>query len=216
MHCAENDIPFMAAYFANCPEIFTAMDVPWWIYLQTPFLGVSSPFLASDTDETEKMGWATDFCTVLRLAMFYVEKDLTPKPAGHIALLHPWRRHGDRAPGAGQEQDLARRSHIRRGLALLEDSEATNTMPMRRRRWSNSSLSAPARRWTSISCARSARYRTRHTRYGRNITSCVRPPDPHDRSSARRSASRSPATTTPASRRPSTGSKGWSPTPRSA
>jgi benzoyl-CoA reductase/2-hydroxyglutaryl-CoA dehydratase subunit BcrC/BadD/HgdB len=89
MNCAENDIPFMAAYFANCPEIFTAMDVPWWIFLQTPFLGVSSPFLASDTDETEKMGLATEFCTVLRLAMFYVAKDLTPKPAGLIALLHP-------------------------------------------------------------------------------------------------------------------------------
>src|SRR5512137_1673065 len=80
MNCAENDIPFMAAYFANCPEIFTAMDVPWWIFLQTPFLGVSSPFLAADTDETSKMGWDTDFCTVLRLAMFYVEKNLTPKP----------------------------------------------------------------------------------------------------------------------------------------
>lgn len=86
--CAEGGKPFIASYFTNAPEIYTAMDVPWWIFLQTPFLGISAPLIDDDIDGAERL-IGSDLCTVLRLAVYYVEAELSPKPTALISLLHP-------------------------------------------------------------------------------------------------------------------------------
>ncbi len=86
--CVEEGKPYIASYFCCAPEIYTAMDCPWWIFLQTPFLGVSAPLLDQDIDGAEGM-LGSDLCTVLRLAAYYVEADVSPKPTALISLLHP-------------------------------------------------------------------------------------------------------------------------------
>jgi len=88
LDCAENDKPFIASWFAYAAEIYTAMGVPWWMSPQTAFLGIEEAHLSEDVDGSEKM-LGSDFCTILRLALYYVEADMSPKPSACIALLHP-------------------------------------------------------------------------------------------------------------------------------
>ena len=86
--CAENDKPFIASWFAYAAEIFTAMGVPWWMFPQTAFLGIEAPHVQDDVDGSERL-LGSDFCTILRLSLYYVEADMSPKPSACIALLHP-------------------------------------------------------------------------------------------------------------------------------
>ncbi|NQT47485.1 MAG: 2-hydroxyacyl-CoA dehydratase [Chloroflexi bacterium] len=87
--CVEEDKPFIASYFCCAPEIYTAMDIPWYMLMQTPFLSVSFPFLMDDVDNSVKMGLGTDLCTALRLSIYYVEAGITPPPHAIIGLLYP-------------------------------------------------------------------------------------------------------------------------------
>jgi benzoyl-CoA reductase/2-hydroxyglutaryl-CoA dehydratase subunit BcrC/BadD/HgdB len=88
LDCAENDKPFIASWFAYAAEIFTAMGVPWWMFPQTAFLGIEAPHVQDDVDGAERL-LGSDFCTILRLSLYYVEADMSPKPSACIALLHP-------------------------------------------------------------------------------------------------------------------------------
>ena len=87
--CVENQKPFIAGYFCNAPELFHAMDLPWYMLMETPFLAATAPYLASDIEGSENMGIGTDLCTAIRLPIYYIENGLMPVPSAVLGLLYP-------------------------------------------------------------------------------------------------------------------------------
>jgi benzoyl-CoA reductase/2-hydroxyglutaryl-CoA dehydratase subunit BcrC/BadD/HgdB len=87
--CVENDKPFIGGYFCNAPELFTAMDLPWFMVMETPFLAATAPYLINDIEGAEEMGLGTDLCTAIRLPMYYIENGLMPMPTAVLGLLYP-------------------------------------------------------------------------------------------------------------------------------
>ncbi len=87
--CVENEKPFIAGYFCNAPELFHAMNLPWYMLMETPFLAATAPYLASDIEGSENMGIGTDLCTAIRLPIYYIENGLMPVPTAVLGLLYP-------------------------------------------------------------------------------------------------------------------------------
>ena len=87
--CVENNKPFIGGYFCNAPELFHAMDLPWYMLMETPFLAASAPYLLNDIEGSEEMGLGTDLCTAIRLPIYYIEHGLMPVPSAVLGLLHP-------------------------------------------------------------------------------------------------------------------------------
>ena len=50
IRCTENDEPFLGSYFCSAPELYSAMDIPWHMLLQTPFLAASAPFVMEEIE----------------------------------------------------------------------------------------------------------------------------------------------------------------------
>ena len=40
LQCIERDEPFIASWYPYSAEFLTAMDVTWWMFAQTAFLGI--------------------------------------------------------------------------------------------------------------------------------------------------------------------------------
>ena len=87
--CVENDQPFIGGYFCNAPELFHAMNLPWFMLMETPFLAATAPYLLADIEGSEEMGLGTDLCTAIRLPIYYIEKGLMPIPTCVLGLLYP-------------------------------------------------------------------------------------------------------------------------------
>jgi len=87
--CALNNKPFIAAYFCNAPELFSAMDIPWYMLMETAFLNSSAPHILGEIDKSVEMGLGTDLCTAIRLSIYYVEAELNPPPTCIVNLLFP-------------------------------------------------------------------------------------------------------------------------------
>lgn len=87
--CVENDKPFIAAYFCTAPELFTALELPWFMIMETPFLAASAPYIMEDLQGTEEMGLGADLCTAIRLPIYYIESGQMPVPSAVIGLLSP-------------------------------------------------------------------------------------------------------------------------------
>jgi len=87
--CVENDKPFIGGYFCNAPELFNAMNLPWFMLMETPFLAASAPYLMQDIEGTEEIGLSADLCTAIRLPIYYVETGLMPVPSAVLGLLYP-------------------------------------------------------------------------------------------------------------------------------
>ena len=87
--CVEKGEPFIGGYFCNAPELFNAMNLPWFMLMETPFLAASAPYLLEDIEGTEEMGLGTDLCTAIRLPIYYIESGLMPVPSAVLGLLYP-------------------------------------------------------------------------------------------------------------------------------
>ncbi len=88
IRCVEEGKPFIASYFACAPELYTAMELPWYTFLTPAFTGAVTPTLPDEIDGSEKL-FGKDLCTILRIAGYYIAEDLAPLPTAVIALLHP-------------------------------------------------------------------------------------------------------------------------------
>ncbi|MEE8372440.1 MAG: 2-hydroxyacyl-CoA dehydratase family protein [Dehalococcoidia bacterium] len=84
-----NEKPFVASYYCLAPELLTAMDLPYYMVMQTPFLASSVPYLVDDIDASEAIGLGNDLCTAIRLSIYYVEANLSPLPTCALNLLYP-------------------------------------------------------------------------------------------------------------------------------
>ncbi len=89
LDAAHNDEPFIGGYFCNAPELFTSMDLPWMMVLETPFLSASAPYVIDDIEGAEDMGLLGDMCTAIRLPIFYIENNMMPIPTCCLGLLYP-------------------------------------------------------------------------------------------------------------------------------
>ena len=87
--CVENGKPFIAAYYCTAPELFNAMQLPWFMIMETPFLAASAPYLLEDLQGAEDIGLGTDMCSAIRLPMYYIESGIMPVPSAVIGLLSP-------------------------------------------------------------------------------------------------------------------------------
>ena len=89
IRCVEEGKPFLASWYACSPEIYTAMNLPWYNLTSTGFTGALSPTtLEGEIDGCERL-FGNDMCTVLRLAEYYIEEDLVPIPTAIIGMIHP-------------------------------------------------------------------------------------------------------------------------------
>lgn len=80
--------PFISSYFCCAPEIYTAMDLPWTTFLTPAFTGMLNPNYQAEVDASGR-AFATDLCTIIRQAAYYVVEDLVPPPTAVIAMMHP-------------------------------------------------------------------------------------------------------------------------------
>jgi benzoyl-CoA reductase/2-hydroxyglutaryl-CoA dehydratase subunit BcrC/BadD/HgdB len=85
----ENNAPFVAAYYCTAPELLNAMNLPWFMIMETPFLAASAPYIMDDLQGAEDLGLNSDLCTAIRLPMYYIESGQMPVPSAVIGLLSP-------------------------------------------------------------------------------------------------------------------------------
>ena len=86
--CVEEGKPFIYSYYACSPEIYAAMDLPWYSFLELPFTGALLPTLQDDIDGSDRL-FGNDLCTIIRVSAYYIEEDLVPLPTAIVGLLHP-------------------------------------------------------------------------------------------------------------------------------
>ena len=89
IECVEQDKPFLASVYCAAPEIYAAMDIPWYMFMSIPFLAGSAPFVLGDIDSAEAMGLGSDLCTAIRLSAYCVEAELVPIPTAIVGLASP-------------------------------------------------------------------------------------------------------------------------------
>ena len=87
--CAEQGKPFIANTYANAPELFAAMDLPWYTLSIIPSLPMAEPYILGEIDEAERSGLGTDMCTLIRLGINNVEAGCVPLPTACVGLLAP-------------------------------------------------------------------------------------------------------------------------------
>ncbi len=87
--CAEESKPFIANTYANAPELFVALNLPWYTISQIPFLPTSEPYILDEIDEANGSGLGSDMCTLIRLGINNVESGRIPIPTAFIGLLSP-------------------------------------------------------------------------------------------------------------------------------
>jgi benzoyl-CoA reductase/2-hydroxyglutaryl-CoA dehydratase subunit BcrC/BadD/HgdB len=81
--------PFVNNNYCTAPEVSEAMDLPWFMLYEAPFMAISAENLSDQIDETAIMGLGTDLCTAIRSCIYYVEKDLVPVPTAAIGFIFP-------------------------------------------------------------------------------------------------------------------------------
>jgi benzoyl-CoA reductase/2-hydroxyglutaryl-CoA dehydratase subunit BcrC/BadD/HgdB len=86
--CAEEGEPFIAGH-RIAAEIFAAMDLPWYMLLQTAFLASEGSGFLANIDECERIGLGTDMCTAVRLSIQHIEAGLMPPPTAITSPLQP-------------------------------------------------------------------------------------------------------------------------------
>lgn len=79
--------PFIASYYAYAPEIYTAMDLPWYL-ISSAIAGMSAD-MEQQARDCNNLGLPTDMCTAVRLSIYYIEKDLCLPPSASINMITP-------------------------------------------------------------------------------------------------------------------------------
>ena len=87
--CAEEGKPFIATSYGNAPELFVALDLPWYPLLLMPYLPTWQPHVLKRIDEAVKVGLGTDMCTLIRLGIGNVQAGRTLLPTAFIGMLTP-------------------------------------------------------------------------------------------------------------------------------
>ena len=65
----EEGRPFVNNNYCTAPEITEAMEIPWLMLYEAPFMAVSAEGLSEQIDETAAMGLGTELCTAIRMSI---------------------------------------------------------------------------------------------------------------------------------------------------
>jgi len=87
--CAEEGKPFVATSYGNAPELFVALDLPWYTLSLMPSLPTWEPYILEEIDEAVSVGLGTDMCTLIRLGIRNAEAGRVPVPTAFVGLLAP-------------------------------------------------------------------------------------------------------------------------------
>jgi len=90
IECIETGEPFAASCFTNPAEIFTSMDLHWYFLFKQSFAGgLPNPHMTEDLEALDHMGVPSDVCTLIRLALHYLDARLVPKPTVYLGITEP-------------------------------------------------------------------------------------------------------------------------------
>lgn len=79
--------PFIASYYAYAPEIYAAMDLPWYS-IAAP-ITTPSAMMEQQARECDNLDLPADLCTAIRLSIYYIENDMCLPPTASIAMITP-------------------------------------------------------------------------------------------------------------------------------
>jgi benzoyl-CoA reductase/2-hydroxyglutaryl-CoA dehydratase subunit BcrC/BadD/HgdB len=83
----EEGKPFIASYYTYAPEIYAAMDLPW--YSVAAPITTPSAVMEQQAQECDNLDLPTDLCTAIRLSIYYIENDMCLPPTASVALTTP-------------------------------------------------------------------------------------------------------------------------------
>ena len=90
VECVQEGKPLAATYFTNAPEIFTALDIHWYQAIAQSFGGGGeNPHMMDDLTGVDNLAVASDVCTLLRLALYYLDAGVLPPPTMILPLSEP-------------------------------------------------------------------------------------------------------------------------------
>ena len=202
-----NDTPFVAAYFCTAPEILNAMNLPWFMIMETPFLAASAPYLLDDLRGAEELGLGTDLCSAIRLPMYYIESGLMPVPTAVVGLLSP-------CDGTTMLQQVLQHNPAWKDVPLFAPDPPYTSDERAIRYFANELRTMVSfleektghKMDYATACARSARNRIAPTRCGRSTTNCAAPCPAR---TAGRSAARRPSRSASASSQATRAARNW-------
>ncbi len=87
--CAQEGKPFIATSYGNAPELFVALDLPWYTLALMPYLLTWEPYILEEIDEAAEIGLGIDMCTLTRLEFTNVRAGRVPVPTAFVGLLTP-------------------------------------------------------------------------------------------------------------------------------
>jgi hypothetical protein len=117
--CALNDKPFIAAYFCNAPELFSAMNIPWYMLMETAFV-LELLSAAHTGGDRQERGDGSRNGPVHRHQVVYLLLRGRAEPASHVHRQPsvPLRRCADDVAGIQEAQGLGTHTQLRCRPAL--------------------------------------------------------------------------------------------------
>lgn len=91
IECIEKDLPLLQSWYFYGPEIYAAMDLHWYSLLASGMFGrmLGSDQLMKDLEETDKLPFSKDICTIQRMMIYAVENETAPVPTINISGVKP-------------------------------------------------------------------------------------------------------------------------------
>jgi benzoyl-CoA reductase/2-hydroxyglutaryl-CoA dehydratase subunit BcrC/BadD/HgdB len=89
IECIEERKPVLASYWSICPEVYRAMDIHYYCIQGYHFQQSQADFVMDDLEACDALGLAQDNCSLLRLALYYIQSHMVPKPTMIIHKLEP-------------------------------------------------------------------------------------------------------------------------------
>jgi len=91
VECIEKGLPLMQSWYFYGPEIYTAMDLHWYSLLANGVFGrmLGTDQLMLDLEETDRLPFSKDICTIQRLMINAVENETAPVPTINISGVKP-------------------------------------------------------------------------------------------------------------------------------
>ena len=83
--CAENGKKFLSSWYGNAPEIYAAMNIPYYCVVENLLFHL----LPEDLSGIDANIVPDDMCGLIKLGAYAVEKGLCPTPTAMIAMLEP-------------------------------------------------------------------------------------------------------------------------------
>ena len=169
LRCTETKAPFIASYYAYGPEIYTAMDLPWYSVaapITTPIAVMGQQAL-----ECRSLDIPTELCTAIRLSLYYIENDMCLPPSASIAMITPCDGMQIMNQILAAKDDWRDVPMFAPDPPYVEGERASIITPNNSGRWWHSLKNILGVGWTSIDFGRLSRSLTGNTCSGRSTTS---------------------------------------------